>query len=351
MNRRCVWWVLLLGLVTSGAWPANAQPAPLPKDPEYLFLDNISTGTMAKQLEAAGLQGFVIHSASQLSMLLKRGEPTPRIYKLVATTRESTLAKELNELGAQGFRVVQSSVMEFGSEFVMALEQQPQGGRFLYDVVKGDDQVEGKLNALRRKGGVLIGVVGKQPSEFRLTPSNPSPVLIVERAEGPAPEAAVADLQYRIASTQKSSTLLKEVTALAAEGFRPIGSGFMTVVMERAPEATPDRVEYQMVAATRRGTVDRELNDLASTGYRLIPKAVFARQSEVVIFLRRTPGATESFHYILLEAKKTIDADLQQRAAEGYVPVCVLAGRFVVLERTRTPTQTLSVGPLLDSGQ
>jgi hypothetical protein len=327
--------MLLVGLAASGAWLASAQPPP---PPEYLFLDTVSTGAMTKNLEAAGRQGFVIHSASSLSMLLKRGEPTPRVYRLVSTTRETTLAKELNDLGAQAFRIVPSSVMEFAGEWVMALEQQPPGARFVYDVVKGDDQVEGKLNALRRQGGVLVGVVGKPPGEFRLTPSNPPPVLIVERAEGAPAGAAVTDYRIRIASTQKSSTLFKEVTALAAEGFRPIGSGFMTVVMERAPQTTPDPFEYKMVAATRRGTVDRELNDLASTGFRVMPKAVFIRQSEVVIFLRRTPGTTSSFHYILLEAKKTIDADLRQHAAEGYIPVGLVGGRVVILERAGKPT-------------
>ncbi len=331
-----------LALLLLGGGPAETawaqEPAkPAPSAPEYLFLNHRSTGAMAKELEAAGRQGFVIHSASFQSMLMKRGEPTPRVYRLVATTRESTLTKELNALGAQSFRIVPFSVMQFADEWVVALEQQPQGGRFTYDVVKGDDQLEGKLNALRRQGGILVGVAGKLPGQLSMTA--PPPVLIVERAEGTAPEAAVADHRYRVALTATSSGLQKDVTALAAKGYEPIGSGsYLTIVMEHAPEATRGAYDCQMVAAKRLKTVEQELNDLGSTGYRAIPKAMLAYGIEPVIFLGRTPGATDSFHYTLLKAdSKTIDADLRRQAAEGYAPVGLIGGGLLILERAGSP--------------
>jgi hypothetical protein len=337
MDHRCARSVLLVCLVASGARLAHAQPASPPKAPEYLFLNRASTEAMAKALEAAGRQGFVIHSASKLSVLLTRGEPTPRVYKLVATRRESTLAKELNALGAQGFRIVSSSVMEFAGQWVVALEQQPQGARFMYDVVKGEGSFSRELNALLRQGGVIVGVVAIDPGEPRLT-GNPPPVLIVERAEGNAAAAAVADHRYRIASTMTTSGLLKDVSALAAEGYQPIGSGFLTVVMERAPEATRGAFECQMVAALRSKTVVRELNDLGSKGYRVIPKAMPFAGNEDMFFLGRAPGATDSFHYILFLADTmTIDADLRRYAAEGYAPVGLIRGGVVILERTGKP--------------
>jgi len=337
MNRPCARSVLLLGLIASGASLAHAQPASAPTGPESLFLDVAPTGGLAKALEAAGQQGFVIHSASKLSMLMKRGEPAPRVYRLVRSGKEDALAKELNALGAQGFRIVPSSVMGLGREWAMVLDQQPQGARFTYDVVKGDDRAEGKLNALRRQGGVIVGAVGIDPGELRVM-GNPLPVLIVERAEGNAPAGAAADHRYRIASTMTTSSLRKDVAALATQGYQAIGSGFYTVVMEQAPEAPRGTFECQMVSAFRWETLVRELNDLGSKGYRVIPKAMPFAGNEDILFLGRTPGATGSFHYILFLANKlTIDADLRLRAAEGYAPVGLIRGGGVILERTGVP--------------
>ena len=93
-----------------------------------------------------------------------------------------------------------------------------------------------------------------------------------------------------------------------------------------------------MAAAVRWEPVVRELNDLGSKGYRVMPKAMPFRGSETIIFLGRTPGATDSFQYILLRAdSETIDADLRRHAAEGYAPVGLVLGRVVILERTGTP--------------
>jgi hypothetical protein len=329
-----VWRLTAAAFVAAAAVAARAQAPPPPTGPDYVFLDTLKTGTMAKELDAAGRDGFVVHSASMLCLLLQRTDAGPHTYRLVATTRESTLEQELDDLGAQGFHVVPQSVMEFAGEWLVVLEQQSAGGRFAYDVVKGDDQVEVKLNALRRQGGSLLGVVGKPPGQMRLLPSNPSPVLIVERAVGAA-ESGGSDRQYRIASTQKSSSLLKEVAELAAQGFRPIGAGHMTIVMERDPGAAPEKVEYQMVGVMRLGTLEREVNALAATGFRVAPRAAFVRENgELVVFLRRPAGIAVPYQYTFLRADSaTIDAELRRHAGEGRVPVGLLGGQLVVLER------------------
>ena len=90
-------------------------------DKKYKLLATSRTSTMQKELQQAGNEGFdfcgqtVFQSAfggKEVSVILERGSSTKRRveFKLLATTRTSTMEKELKEAGQEGFEFLEVMV-------------------------------------------------------------------------------------------------------------------------------------------------------------------------------------------------------------------------------------------------
>lgn len=109
--------VLALILLTAGSAVAQSK---LKIDPEsrYLLLSTVKTSTMQKELDEASAQGFRIISAasscnqSEMVLFLERVTQGPDTYKykLLATTRTSTMEKELNQAAKEGFRLLPRTI-------------------------------------------------------------------------------------------------------------------------------------------------------------------------------------------------------------------------------------------------
>jgi hypothetical protein len=161
-------------------------------------------------------------------------------YKVLATTKTSTMDKELNEAAQQGF--VFKEVM----------------------------------------GGSTVA-------------SNET-VIIMERAAAGAPPRV-----YKLLATSKTSTMQKELQQLAQEGFEYVGQSIfettfrgseVVVIMERDPAQTVKQWEYLLLATTKTGTMQKEISTAAEQGYSLVGLTVAPtafRGSEIVTILRR-PG-------------------------------------------------------------
>src|ERR1035441_7886489 len=88
----------------------------------YKLLATSRTSTMQKELQQAGDEGFdfcgqtVFQSTfggKEVSVILERGPSSPKRrieFKLLATTRTSTMEKELKEAGAAGFEFLEVMV-------------------------------------------------------------------------------------------------------------------------------------------------------------------------------------------------------------------------------------------------
>src|SRR4028118_557824 len=106
---------LVLPLILLAAVSIAAQ-GKLKIDPEnrYLLLSTVKTSTMQKELDEASALGFRIISAasscgqSEMVLFLERVAQPPDTYKyrLLATTRTSTMEKELNQAAQEGFRLL-----------------------------------------------------------------------------------------------------------------------------------------------------------------------------------------------------------------------------------------------------
>lgn len=156
---------------------------------KYKLLATIKTSTMQKEMDQVSAQGYRIlvgspTSDSEMAVFLSRDGSIeePYKYKLLATTRTGTMQKELNEAADGGFRLITSTMIA-------------------------------KKQLL---GGVEI-------------------VMIMER-----PPRVVKQYEYKLLATSRTSTLQKEVTEAQSAGFAIVGMvsrGEHMVVMEREKDA------------------------------------------------------------------------------------------------------------------
>jgi hypothetical protein len=103
---------------------------------DYKLLATSRTSTMEKEMSAAGAAGFAYRDQTvfkstfggkEVVVILERDRETPNAkyeYKLLATSRTSTMEKELKQAGEAGFRflgVTVSQTLIGGTEVVSIL--------------------------------------------------------------------------------------------------------------------------------------------------------------------------------------------------------------------------------------
>lgn len=154
-------------------------------DQKYKLLATTRTSTMQKEIDETAAQGYRIlvgspTSGSEMALFLSRDGTVeaPYKYKLLATTRTGTMQKELNEAAVSGFRLIPSTMIA-------------------------------KAQLL---GGIEIVMIMEQPPTVNVS------------------------YEYKLLATSRTSTLQKEVTEAQEAGFKIIGMvsrGEHMVVMER----------------------------------------------------------------------------------------------------------------------
>ncbi len=144
-------------------------------------------------------------------------------YRVLATSKTSTMEKEMNEAAAAGF--VFSSVM--GGETTA-------GGKEVVTVMVQGEPGQGKA-------------------------------------------------QYKLLATSRTSTMQKEMQEAGDQGFRYrgqtvfeslFGGKEVAVILERLPGDEGKRVEYRLLATNRTSTMAKELNEAGGAGFRLLGMVV-----------------------------------------------------------------------------
>ena len=170
-------YMLVLPLILLTAVSTVAQNK-LKIDPEnrYLLLATIKTSTMQKELDEASAQGFRIVSAasscgqSEMVLFLERVTQAPDTYKyrLLATTRTSTMEKELNQAAQEGFRLLPRTITAkegfLTKEIVSVLEQAPKSTkRYEYKLLATSrtSTLQKEVAQHESDGFVLVGLVGR----------------------------------------------------------------------------------------------------------------------------------------------------------------------------------------------
>lgn len=164
----------------------------------------------------------------------------PLEYRILATSKTSTMDKELNEAAADGYRFAKAmggKTANGGQEVVVAMA----------------------------KGAA---------------------------ARGPA-------LKYKLLATTKTSTMQKELQRLADEGYEYVdqtvfqtafGGREVVIIMEADPSRKELRSVYRLLATTKTSTMQKELQQAGSEGYVLMGLTIGKTEiggDEIVAVLRK----------------------------------------------------------------
>ena len=161
-------------------------------------------------------------------------------YKILATSKTSTMQKEMQEAGEVGYRFVA--------------------------VMGGETAVGGK-----------------------------EVVVLLEKASDDK-----NSYSYRLLATSKTSTLQKELQEAGDAGFHAVGQTVfeslfggketVAIVQKGSNDPNTKRWEYKLIATSKTSTLEKELKEIAEAGYQAIDLTVGKTAmggSEVVVIMRR----------------------------------------------------------------
>jgi len=177
-----------------------------------------------------------------LALPLAAQQPAPRLeYRVLATSKTSTMEKEMNEAADAGYR--------FGG------------------VMGGDTAIGGKE---------VVVVMIKDP-----------------RAKSDVKRA------YKLLATSRTGTLQKELQQAGDEGYEFQGSTVfqsafggreVSAILERDSSSTVGRIEYKLLATSRTSTMQKELSEAGEQGFELcgvlVGKSAFGC-AEVISILKK----------------------------------------------------------------
>jgi hypothetical protein len=142
-------------------------------------------------------------------------------YKLLATTKTSTMEKELNAAAEEGFRFngVKGGETAFGGQEVVALMSRlPDSptGRFAYKLV-----ATSRTSTMQKElqEAADAGYVYQDQTIFESFFGGEEIVIILERDK----ELPIARDEYKLLATSKTSTLQKELGEAGAAGYAYVG--------------------------------------------------------------------------------------------------------------------------------
>jgi hypothetical protein len=199
MRRTVFVCALLLALAAAAAAqekPRQKERVQIDPDQNYLVLSTKRIQTMEKELDEAAAKGFrVLYGAPtesfDMAILLQRVQEPGQgtyAYKVLATSRQKTMEKELNEGARGGFRVLPRTIIFkqgfFTAEMVMLMERAPESNKhYEYKLVSA-----GKESKLHKKIEEAMAQ-GFVPMTMLTIGGH---VVVMERETAAAPAAAAS---------------------------------------------------------------------------------------------------------------------------------------------------------------
>lgn len=144
----------------------------------------------------------------------------PLEYRVLATTKTSTMEKELNEAGEAGFgftAVMGGNTASLGSEVAVVMTKLPEGSpRRSYKLLAANRTatMQKELQALGEEGYDYKG-----QTIFNSTFGGREVVVILERTTDTAKTA----IRYKLQATSRTSTLQRELNELGQDGYLVVG--------------------------------------------------------------------------------------------------------------------------------
>lgn len=167
---------------------------------------------------------LLVSFASILAQEQPQEPKKPKIefeYKLLATNRTTTMEKEMNEAAAEGYRfmeVISGDTFFGGSEALVVMSRPTDDfmkGRFAYQLLATTktSTMQRELQVASDSGFEHVG-----QSVFKKT-FGTEVMVILERDNKVKPRL----WDYKLLATRKTSTMQKEVMEAAAEGYQFVG--------------------------------------------------------------------------------------------------------------------------------
>ena len=155
---------------------APARQSKTESEQQYRLLATTKTSTMQKELEEASSKGYRIlvgspTSGTEMALFLERVAQPPNTYKykLLATTRTGTMQKELNEMAEGGFRLLPRTMISkkqiIGSDEVVVLMERPPKVEKQYEykllATTLTSTLQKEVSEALAAGFVLVGMVSR----------------------------------------------------------------------------------------------------------------------------------------------------------------------------------------------
>jgi hypothetical protein len=220
---------IAVGLISKNA--KSLQPNPI-GEPMTTAPKNVSTTSLFVRVVLAG-------AAFNLITVLPIYAQMPYDYRVLATSKTSTLEKEMNEAADAGFRfsfVMGGETAVGGGEGVAVLTKAGQGGRYSYKLLATSKTSTMQRELQEASDG---GFEYRDQTVFKSTFGGQEVVCILERDK----DTAVHTYDYKLLSTTKTSTLEKELREAGAAGYEVMGMTVSKTAMGGK----------ELVAITRKG--------------------------------------------------------------------------------------------------
>jgi len=180
----------------------------------------LATAVLAAPVAAGAQTIRPILAPASARTLQTEASDAPIEYRVLATLKTSTMEKELNDAAEAGFRfkTTMGGKSAFGGKEVIAvLSRAPSArARFAYKLLATSrtSTMEKELQQAANAGYEYVG-----QTVFESAFGGDEVVVILERDK----DAAVRPVQYRLVATSKTSTLEKELADAGRAGYEVLG--------------------------------------------------------------------------------------------------------------------------------
>lgn len=167
---------LLFGWASDGGAVAKAAASTTAEPVEYRLLATNKTSTMEKEMNQAAAQGYRFEGTmggetaaggNEIVVIMSRragGSDGRYDYKLLATRKTSTMIKELNQAGGEGFLYTGQTIYDtaFGGREVVVIMERTDAQKIAYEyrlvATNRTSTQEKELNGAGRDGFIFCGI-------------------------------------------------------------------------------------------------------------------------------------------------------------------------------------------------
>lgn len=303
---------------------------------EYRLIATTKGSTLERELNELAKQGFRYEKESQamgistFTILASRpvGSASTQRYEY-KTLNVGQFIKQKKELSSQGFAfraAMLPSAYAIGAPspvFLLEREIGVEADRYEYEVIasSNDKKLQTLLDNANSGGFAPVGILGG---------------IIVLRRDARNPAVETGERVYLLLETYKISTLEKEMNEAAKQGYRVLASSSLnSALMSRDyKQKDQNRYEYRLVAIRASDKSIYALNELSKQGF-VLRSATEVGLTAVMERLagKEVAASPVEFNVLDTHTEATAQKEIQDACVQGFTPVSLNggSGRFIIL--------------------